>query len=179
MPRIYSYKNFIPAIHPSAFIAPGSQIIGNVTIGKDSSVWFNTVIRGDIQKIVIGEGTNIQDNSVLHVGDREPCMVGSKVTVGHSVTLHGCTIGDGALIGIGAIVLTGAIIGKGAVVAAGSVVVEGMEVPEYTIVMGVPATIKKKIEPSDRKIKTWAEEYIEFGREYKTIEKFKIQNFKS
>jgi len=171
---LYSYNNVSPSIHPSVFIAPGSQIIGNVTIDKDSSVWFNTVIRGDIQKIVIGEGTNIQDNSVLHVGDEEPVIIGNQVTIGHNAVIHGCTVGDGALIGIGAVVLTGAVIGRGAVVAAGSVVKEGMQVPENTVVMGIPATIKKIIKPSDKEIKTWAQEYINFAKECK--ENLRIKN---
>ncbi|MFH1379639.1 MAG: gamma carbonic anhydrase family protein [bacterium] len=163
---IHIFRNAKPRIHPSVFIAEGAQIIGKVSIGENSSVWFNTVIRGDIQQISIGKGSNIQDNSVLHVGEHVPCIVGNNVTVGHSVNLHGCRVEDNALVGIGAVVLTGAVIGKGAVVAAGSVVPEGMHVPAGRLVMGIPAKIKKIKNQKAKPIKTWSEEYIKLRAQY-------------
>ncbi len=164
---IYAYKNSTPCIHASVFLAPGCRIIGNVEIGKDSSIWFNVVLRGDLQKITIGEGSNIQDNAVVHVGEFEPCTVGNEVTVGHGVNLHGCMVHDHALIGIGAVVLTGAVIGKGAIVAAGSVVIEGTQVPENCLVTGIPARVKRHLKKEGRHIKTWAHEYIELSREFR------------
>lgn len=163
---IHSFKHVKPQIHPSVFIAEGAQIIGDVHIDENASIWFNTVVRGDIQKIMIGKGSNIQDNSVLHVGEDEPCIVGRNVTVGHNANLHGCRIEDNALIGIGAIVLTGAVVGKGSIVAAGAVVPEGMRIPERSLVMGVPAKIKKQLTHTDKPIKTWVEEYINLRADY-------------
>ncbi|MBD3272385.1 MAG: gamma carbonic anhydrase family protein [Elusimicrobia bacterium] len=162
------YRDYAPQVDSSVFVAPGVIIAGNVHIGRDSSIWFNTVIRGDIQKVVIGERTNIQDNSVIHVGEHHECRIGNEVTVGHNVTLHGCTVCDNALIGIGAIVLTGAVVGMGSIVAAGTVVVEGMQIPPGAVVMGVPGTIKKT-KSNGKTIKTWAAEYVEFAREYRAL----------
>jgi len=136
----------MPRIAESAYIDASAQIIGDVVIGERSSVWLNAAIRGDVNYIRIGDETSIQDNSVLHVDHvHYPCIVGNRVTVGHSVTLHGCVVEDEALIGIGAIVLNGAKIGRGAIVAAGALVAEGTEVPAGMVVMGTPAKVKRAV----------------------------------
>src|ERR1700761_2565699 len=143
---IRTYRGIAPRISSSAYIDPSAQVIGDVVIGERSSVWPNVVIRGDVNHIRIGHETSIQDNSVLHVDHKVyPCIVGNRVTVGHAVVLHGCEVADGALIGIGAIVLNGAKIGAGAIVAAGALVPEGMEVPPNTLVMGMPAKIRREV----------------------------------
>ena len=106
-----AYKDILPKIHPSAFIAPGAMIIGAVTIGEESSVWFNCVLRGDLEHIEVGERTNIQDGTVVHLDPGFPCLIGNDVTIGHGAIVHGCTVGDGAMISMGATILTGAKIG--------------------------------------------------------------------
>ncbi len=136
----------MPRISDSAYIDTSAQVLGDVVIGEHSSVWLNVAIRGDVNYIRIGDETSVQDNSVLHVDHMVyPCIVGNRVTVGHSVVLHGCVVEDDALIGIGAIVLNGAKIGAGAVVAAGALVPEGMEVPANMVVMGAPAKVKRPV----------------------------------
>ena len=145
------YRGIAPRIADSAYIDPSAQIIGDVMIGERSSVWPNVAIRGDVNFIRIGDETSIQDNAVVHVDHViYPCIVGNRVTVGHSAVLHGCQVLDGALIGIGAIVLNGATIGAGAVVAAGALVPEGMEVPPHTLVMGTPAKVKREVTPEEQ-----------------------------
>ena len=130
---VLPYRGITPQIHESVFIAEGARIIGDVTIGRDSSVWFNSVVRGDVHRIRIGEKTNIQDNCVLHVTHaRYALTIGSNVTVGHSVVLHGCTIGDFCIIGMGAIVLDNAFVNSGSFVAAGALVPENFVVPKGT-----------------------------------------------
>jgi carbonic anhydrase/acetyltransferase-like protein (isoleucine patch superfamily) len=141
----------MPRIAESAYIDSSAQLIGDIVVGDRSSVWLNVAIRGDVNHIRIGDETSIQDNSVLHVDhDVYPCLVGNRVTVGHSVVLHGCVVEDEVLIGIGAIVLNGARIGRGAVVAAGALVPEGMEVPAETLVMGTPAKVKRAVSEEER-----------------------------
>jgi len=148
---IRPYRGVAPRIAPSAYIDPSAQVIGDVVIGERSSVWPNVAIRGDVNHIRIGDETSIQDNSVLHVDHMVyPCLIGNRVTVGHSVVLHGCEVEDDALIGIGAIVLNGAKIGAGAVVAAGALVPEGMLVPPNMVVMGAPAKVKREVTPEER-----------------------------
>ena len=128
-------------LHPTAFIAPGAVVVGDVTLGARSSVWFNAVLRGDVDRIEVGEDTNIQDGSVVHMDEGLPALVGARVTIGHRAVIHGCVIEDGALIGMGAVVLSGARIGAGALVAAGAVVKERFVVPPRTLVAGVPGKI--------------------------------------
>jgi carbonic anhydrase/acetyltransferase-like protein (isoleucine patch superfamily) len=143
---IRPYRGVMPRIADSAYIDDSGQIIGDVVIGERSSVWPNVTIRGDVNHIRVGNETSIQDNCVLHVDHMiYPCIVGDRVTVGHSAVLHGCVVEDDALIGIGAIVLNGAKIGKGAVVAAGALVPEGMEVPAGSLVMGAPAKVRREV----------------------------------
>lgn len=166
---IHPYKGIRPRIHPSVFIAEGAQIIGDVEIGAESSVWYNTVIRGDVHYIRIGEKTNVQDNCVLHVThETYPLVVGSGVTVGHSAILHAATIKDYCLIGMGAKVLDNAIVGSYSLVAAGAVVMEGFEVPEGVLVAGVPAKIKRTLtEEERRQIVQSAQNYIDYVKSYR------------
>jgi carbonic anhydrase/acetyltransferase-like protein (isoleucine patch superfamily) len=142
---IIPHGGFSPRIHPSAFIADGAHIIGNVEIAKDASVWFNSVLRGDINSIYIGERSNIQDGSIFHVTSELSVYVGNDVTVGHGAIIHGCRIEDGSLIGMGAVVLDRARIGKQALVAAGAVVREGFVVPDGMLVGGVPAKVLRAL----------------------------------
>lgn len=166
---ILPYQGIEPRIHPSVFIAEGAQIIGDVEIGAESSVWFNTVIRGDVHYIRIGEKTNVQDNSVLHVThETYPLVIGSGVTVGHGAILHAATIKDNCLIGMGAIVLDNATVGPYSFVAAGSLVLEGFEVPEGVLVAGVPAKIKRVLTDEERRqIVQSAQNYIKYVKSYR------------
>jgi carbonic anhydrase/acetyltransferase-like protein (isoleucine patch superfamily) len=145
MPLILPFEGTHPEIHESAFIAPNATIIGRVRIGARASVWYGAVIRGDMDEVVFGEGSNLQDNSVIHVDAGVPTIVGARVSIGHAAIVHGATVGDGALIGMGARLLNGSVIGAGALVAAGSVVREGQSVPDGTMAAGVPAKVRGEI----------------------------------
>jgi carbonic anhydrase/acetyltransferase-like protein (isoleucine patch superfamily) len=136
---IYELDNIAPRLSASTWVADSAQVMGNVELAEDASVWFGAVVRGDCEVIRIGRGSNIQDCSVLHADIGMPLTIGENVTVGHQVTLHGCTIGDGSLIGIGAVVLNGAKIGKGSIVGAGALVTEGKEFPDGSMILGSPA----------------------------------------
>ncbi len=144
--QIMTYRGVTPRLHPSVFIAPGARIIGDVEIGLDSSVWFNAVIRGDVNIIRIGEKVNVQDLCMLHVTHKKyPLLIGSSVTIGHSAILHGCTIQDKVLIGMGATVLDDVNIGQNCIIAAGAVVREGAKIPEGVLVAGVPSRIVRDL----------------------------------
>ncbi len=145
-----SFKGKLPRVAPSAYVDPGATLIGDVTIGARSSVWPGAVLRGDNDPIRVGDETNIQDGTVVHTDPGFPVILGDRVTVGHAVVLHGCTVEDDSLIGIGAIVLNGARIGKGAVVAAGALVPEGMEVAPDTLVMGTPAKARRAVSAEEQ-----------------------------
>ena len=166
---IRAYRGVVPKIAASAYIDPSAQVIGDVEIGDRSSVWPNVTIRGDVNHIRIGDESNVQDNSVIHVEhDAYPTIIGNRVTVGHSVTLHGCVIEDDALIGIGAIVLNGATIGKGAIIAAGSLVPERMQVPPGTLVMGVPAKVRRETTPEEQeRFRENAQNYVKYRETYR------------
>lgn len=142
---ILPYKDKTPRIDPSAYIAPGAVVIGDVAIMAGASVWFNAVIRGDVEPIVIREGSNIQDGVVVHTDPGYPCDVGENVTVGHNAILHGCRIATGVTVGMGATVLTGASVGESALVAAHALVLEGAEVEPRTLVAGVPAKPRRTL----------------------------------
>lgn len=131
--------------HPSTLIFPGAAVVGDVTLGQNCSVWYNAVIRGDEAPIRIGDGSNVQDNAVLHVSEGKPLTLGQNVTVGHGAILHSCTVGDGSLIGMGAIVLDGAMIGQNCMVAAGAVVTPRTQIPDGWLVMGSPAKLKREL----------------------------------
>ena len=144
--KLFPYLDLFPEIHPTVFLASGVKIVGDVKIGANSSIWYNTVIRGDVHYVKIGEMTNIQDCSMLHVTNgRYPLNIGSKVTIGHSVKLHGCTLQDLCLIGIGSIVLDGAVVESNSMVAAGAVVKPNFVVPSGKLVAGVPARIVRDL----------------------------------
>ena len=153
-----------PQIHETAYVAEGAQVIGDVILKADSSIWYNTVCRADINRIVIGERTNIQDNSVIHLENDQGVLVENDVTVGHNAIIHGCSIADGALIGMGAIIMNGAVIGKGAVIGAGAVVKEDMVIPDFSLVVGVPGKIVKTLSPEtyDENVK-WAAQYVKLA----------------
>ncbi len=158
-----------PRIHPTAYVAPGAVVMGDVQIGAESSVWFNCVVRGDVHRIRIGERTSIQDLTMLHVmREMYPLDIGDDVTVAHHCCLHGCTIGNRVLIGMGAVVLNGAVIGDDSIIAAGAVVSERTEIPPRSLVMGIPAKVKKEI--GDREvelIKLYGNNYRMYGQEYR------------
>lgn len=166
---IYRIENTEPKIDPSVFVAPTATILGNVTIGKNASVWFNTVIRGDSDAIAVGEATNVQDLSMLHVDPGKPISIGRGVTIGHRCIVHGCTIEDHCLIGMGAIIMNGAVIGHGSIVAAGSVVLEDTRIPPFSLVAGIPGKVKRTFdERVIERIKKPADVYVERGRFYKS-----------
>lgn len=169
---IKKFQNHSPKIHETVFVADSADIIGDVEIGCDSSVWFQCVIRGDVHWIKIGEKTNIQDGTVIHVTEKTcPTRIGNRVTVGHKVMIHGCTIGDDCLIGMGAIILDGAKIGARSIVAAGSVVAEGFQGEPEQVLMGIPAKPVRKIRPSDiPRIEEGWKHYLETKEEYLNIE---------
>ncbi len=140
--KVYSFDGHVPSLHPTVFLAGGSQVVGNVTIGEKSSVWFNAVVRGDVERVEIGTGTNIQDGAVLHVTHfANPLKIGNNVTIGHGAVLHGCTIHDKALVGMKAVVLDRAIVGENSLVAAGSVVLGGTIIPPRVLAAGIPAKV--------------------------------------
>jgi carbonic anhydrase/acetyltransferase-like protein (isoleucine patch superfamily) len=159
----------MPRIAGSAYIDSSAQVIGDVVIGERSSVWLNVAIRGDVNYIRVGDETSIQDNTVLHVDhDVYPCIVGNRVTVGHSAVLHGCEVADDALIGIGAVVLNGAKIGAGAVVAAGALVPEGMQVAAKMLAMGAPAKVRREVTAEEQqRFRKNCENYVKITAIYK------------
>ncbi len=165
---IVTYRGIGPVIHPSAYVAPGADIIGNVRLAKDASVWFGCVLRGDVNRIDIGEATNIQDGSILHVDDDRPCLIAHHVHVGHHANLHGCRVATGAMIGIGAIVLSGAHVGTEAIVGAGSVVLEGTRIPPRSLAVGAPARVVRKLTARDiGYIRRWVAKYVRLARTYR------------
>lgn len=157
-----------PDIDSTALIVPTATIIGDVTIGVESSVWFQVVVRGDVNYIRIGARTNIQDGTVIHVTNQtHPTLIGDEVTVGHNVTLHGCTIGDRCLVGIGAIVLDGAEIGSDCMIGAGSLVTPGTEIPPGCLVLGSPAKVKRRLSTDEiASLKQSADNYIGYKKSY-------------
>ena len=149
------------------FIAPNATLIGDVVLHTNASVWFNCVLRGDADRIVVGAGSNIQDGTVMHADPGFPLTVGENVTVGHNAMIHGCTIGDGSLIGIGAVILNGARIGKSCLIGAQALVTEGMEIPDGSLVLGMPAKIKSQLnEEQQAVLRANAENYVRNGHRY-------------
>jgi carbonic anhydrase/acetyltransferase-like protein (isoleucine patch superfamily) len=149
-------------------VDPSAQVIGAVELGEDASVWMNTVIRGDVNRIRVGARTNVQDNCVLHVTAQHPTVLAEDVTVGHSATLHGCTVERLCLVGIGAIVLNGVVLGEESIVAAGALVPEGMQVPARSLVMGMPAKVRREVTDEERAgLRRYAENYVRYKDEYR------------
>jgi carbonic anhydrase/acetyltransferase-like protein (isoleucine patch superfamily) len=168
---IDSFLSKTPKIHPSVFVAPGTKIVGDVEVGEDSSIWFNAVLRGDVNFIRVGRRTNIQDGAIVHVTfKKHSTVIGHDVTVGHGAILHGCTVKDHVLIGMGAKVLDGAIVGRHSLVAAGAVVKEGFEVPEKTLVAGVPAKPIRTLTAEEiNDIEQSAQRYIQYADTYRKL----------
>ncbi len=162
---LIEYEGITPNVHSSVFVAPGAMIIGDVSIGEESSVWFNCVLRGDLEPIRIGCRTNIQDGTVIHMDKEIPCLIGDDVTIGHGAILHSCAIENEALIGMGAILLTGCKIGERAIVAAGTLVREGQEVPPGTVAMGVPAEVRREATEAEfERVRHGKDDYVLRGR---------------
>ena len=157
-----------PRVHPTASIDDSAQVIGDVEIGEESSVWMTVVIRGDVNHIRIGRRSNVQDGTIVHVmKDTHPTIVGDNVTIGHAAMIHGCTIEDQCLIGMSSTILNGARIGTGSIVAAGALVVEGMEVPPRSLVMGSPAKVKRTLSDADvAEIQMYADRYVQYRLDY-------------
>ena len=165
---VYALDDLTPELAESAWVAEGAQVMGNVRMAADASVWFGSVVRGDTETISIGEGSNIQDGSVLHADHGKPLTVGKHVTVGHQVMLHGCTIGDESLIGIGAVVLNGAVIGRHCLVGAGALVTEGKTFPDGSLIIGSPARVARQLTPEQiEALRRSAQHYIENARRYR------------
>lgn len=166
---IKPYKGVHPKIHPTVFIVESAVIIGDVEIGEYSSVWFNAVIRGDVNYIRIGDRTNVQDLCMLHVTKgTHPLILGNDITVGHSVTLHGCTLKDRCLIGMGTTILDGAVISEDCIIGAGALVTEGAVIPPGTLAVGMPAKPKRDLTDAEKaRIKQSAQNYIDYANTYK------------
>lgn len=156
-------------IHESAYIADGAVVLGDVSIGEESSIWFHVTIRGDRGGIIIGSRSNIQDNAVVHVDEGFPVYIGDGVTVGHGAVIHGCKIEDNTLVGMGAIILNGARIGRNCIVGAGALIPQNMIIPDNSLVIGFPAKIMRQVTPQEVKSNRFnADAYVEEGRKYKT-----------
>ncbi|MCM0646920.1 gamma carbonic anhydrase family protein [Clostridium swellfunianum] len=166
---LYKYEDKYPKIHSSAFIAPSADVIGDVTIDEDSSVWFGAVIRGDENYIKVGKGTNIQDNCTVHINNSDyATRIGDYVTIGHNAVVHACTIGDYCLIGMGAIVLDGAEVGDYTIIGAGSLVTSGKKIPSGVIAIGSPVKIVRELTNEEKKeLEDSAKNYIKFARKFK------------
>ena len=164
---IESYESYTPEIHSSAFIASSADLIGRVTMHEESSAWYNTTLRGDINEIVVGPRSNIQDNAVVHLADDYGCYVGELCTVGHSAIIHACTLKDEVLVGMGAIVLDGAVIGERSIIGAGAVVTGGMEISPGSLVLGTPGKVVRTLSLDEQKnVKHWAEKYVNQSRKF-------------
>ena len=165
--RMGRYRDAAPSIHPSAFVAPGAVIVGDVALAEESSVWFGCVLRGDINEIRIGPGSNIQDNSVVHLADDLGVYVGQYVTCGHGAILHACKIDDEVLIGMGSTILDGAEIGARSIIGANALVTQGMRIPPGSLVLGAPAKIRRALDIEEQaSVRPWAEKYVLLSRAY-------------
>ncbi len=159
-----------PQVHASAFVAPGADIVGAVSIGEEAGIWYQCVLRGDINRIRIGARTNIQDGTIIHVSDDFPAVVGEAVSVGHRAIIHACEIGDETLVGMGSIIMDGAVIGPRCIIGAAALVTKGMRVPEGSMVMGSPARIIRALTPEERRQNTaLAAKYVKIARRYREL----------
>ncbi|MCM5680261.1 gamma carbonic anhydrase family protein [Schlegelella sp. S2-27] len=165
---LFQIDEHAPDVHETAWVADSAEVIGKVELAEGASVWFGSVVRGDVETIRIGRGTNIQDHSVLHADPGQPLTLGENVTVGHQAMLHGCTVGDGTLIGIQAVVLNGARIGRNCIVGAGALVTEGKEFPDGSMILGSPAKAVKQLTPEQiTAFQAGARHYVENARRFK------------
>ena len=151
-----------PKLGRGVYIARGAAVLGDVTLGDFSSGWYNAVLRGDINRIVVGHHTNVQDNAVLHLADDFPCIVGNYVTIGHSAVVHACTVGDETLVGMGAVILDGSVIGKQSIIGAKALVTQGTKIPAGSLVLGAPAKVVRALTREERAgLRMWADKYVE------------------
>ena len=164
------YRSVVPTVHPSAFVDVSAQVIGDVHLGAESGIWMNVVVRGDVHYVRIGARSNIQDLTLVHVmRDTHPTIIGDDVTVGHSAVVHGCVVEDRCLIGMGAILLNGCRVGTGSIVAAGALVPEGMVIPPGSMVMGMPAKVKRPLTPEEDALIAWyADNYVRYRLDFQT-----------
>ena len=170
MAPLYPFAGNTPTVHGSAFVAPTASIIGNATMAEDSSAFYGVSVRADTAAITVGAGSNLQDNVVLHADPGFPCTVGQRVSVGHAAVVHGCTVEDDCLIGMGATVLNGAVIGTGSLVAAGAVVLEGTVVPPRSLVVGVPAKVRRELTDEEFDgVKANAARYVDLARAHREL----------
>ncbi|WP_201318776.1 gamma carbonic anhydrase family protein [Paenibacillus sp. EPM92] len=168
---LHSYNGIFPQVHESVFLAAGVQVIGDVVIEEGASIWYNTVLRGDLAPIRIGKRSNIQDGCIGHVNKDEPLIVEEEVSVGHGAIIHGCRIGKGTLIGMGAIVLNGASIGEYALIGAGALITENKSIPSYTLSLGSPAKVVRELaEPDLARMKRTMESYCLKREEYRNLQ---------
>lgn len=159
-----------PRIHPTSFVAPSADIIGDVTLEEDSSIWYGAVLRGDIQRIVIGPRSNVQDGSVVHLAEEHPTLVGESVTCGHKAILHACTIDDEVLVGMGAIVMDGAVVGARSIIGAGALVTMGTIIPPGSLVLGSPARVVRALALDEqRELRGWADRYVRISRHFRDL----------
>lgn len=165
---IHPYRSVVPSVHPSVWVADSAHVIGDVALAEDASVWFGSVVRGDVNFVRVGRGTNIQDGTIIHVNRLgTPTILGDFVTIGHAARLHGCTVASHCLIGIGAIVLDGAEVGEESIIAAGALVAPGSKIPPRSMVMGAPAKVKREVRPDDVElILRSAQGYITLKNDY-------------
>jgi carbonic anhydrase/acetyltransferase-like protein (isoleucine patch superfamily) len=165
--QLDAFLNKQPVLGAGVYIAQGATVLGDVSIGDYSSVWFGAVLRGDINRIVIGHHSNVQDNAVLHLADRYPCVVGNYVTVGHAAVVHACTVKDEVLVGMGSVILDGAVIGAQSIVGARALVPQGMQVPSGSLVLGTPGKVARPLTPEERsELKSLAEKYVKVAAYY-------------
>lgn len=168
---IYPYKDVMPQIGRECYIAPSADVVGSAFIGDKCSIWFQTVLRADVNEVHIGENSNVQDLCCLHVSHEQSLVIGKNVTVGHQVTLHGCRVGDHCLIGMRAVIMDGVEIGENSLVAAGALIPPGKKYPPYSYIVGSPATLKRQLTPEER------EEYAKFYLHYQPLrEDFRREN---
>ncbi len=164
---IEPFDGIWPGIPASAFVAGSADVIGRVTLGEEASIWYNATLRGDINEIVVGPRSNVQDQAVLHLADDHGCHIGELVTIGHSAVVHACTVKDEVLVGMGAIILDGAVIGERSIIGANALVTGGMEVPPGSLVLGSPAKVVRSLSKEEQAgVKGWAEKYVRVSRKY-------------
>ncbi len=160
-----------PQIHPSAHVTPNATVLGEVSLGAETSVWYQAVLRGDINRIAVGPRSNIQDGAIVHVSDEFPALIGELVTVGHAAIIHACTIGDEVLVGMGAVVLDGAVVGARSIIGAKTLVTAGMQVPPGSLVFGSPGKIVRQLSPEEQTaIRSWALKYVEVAKRYRSAQ---------
>ncbi len=170
--RLEKFLSCEPQLSEAAFVAADARIMGDVRLAKDSSVFYGCVLRGDIESILIGEGSNVQDGSVIHLADDLPAIVGAYCTIGHGAIVHACTVGDECLVGMRAVVLDGAEIGDQCLIAAGSVVTPRTKIPAGSMVMGAPAKVTRQLRPEERAgLRAWAEKYIHVARAHAALQR--------